>query len=194
MVLWGESSNPDGKIIFGLMVGSVLVEGVWYLWKSYSMKRAAAINGPRSASGDGSTRSGKPREHRDEGGAIKNMVLFFPDTKVACRKQFTSRNGCNVQNCRMSHDSRLSYSQLMRVLSSATRSIDVCVFCLTCHELTEILGVLVEKHLKIRVVTDSDQRDAMGSQVGALLKQGMFRWWWGDHSLSWSKCIVNLCQ
>ena len=99
-------------------------------------------------------------------------VLFFPDSAVACRSQFTQRHGCLSLSCRFSHDPQLSYARLMRALASARLRLDICVFCLTCKELTEIVTELNERGVIVRVITDSEQVHATGSQVGALRAAG----------------------
>jgi len=56
----------------------------------------------------------------ETGGADKNkvegrfQVLFFPDSQVACRDEFTRRYGCTNQRCRFSHDPQTAYAQLLR--------------------------------------------------------------------------------
>ena len=99
-------------------------------------------------------------------------VLFFPDEKVACRNEFTTRHGCTSPVCKFSHDSELSYAKLMHALGSAKNSVDVCVFCFTASELGSILCEMSKKGVAVRVITDSDQMNASGSQVGTLRKDG----------------------
>ena len=102
----------------------------------------------------------------------KCEVIFFPDEKVACRTEFTTRHGCTSPVCKFSHDSNLSYAKLMTTLNKATKSVDVCVFCFTAAELGSILCEMNKKGVAVRVITDSDQVSASGSQVGLLRKEG----------------------
>lgn len=100
-------------------------------------------------------------------------TLFFPDNKVACKAEFTQRHGCTNKVCHFSHDPKSSYAQLMKLLQSACRTLDVCVFTITCHDLADIVIDLHNKGVVVRLITDDEQVDASGSQIGAFRAAGI---------------------
>jgi len=101
----------------------------------------------------------------------KTEVLFFPDKTVACKAYFTQDYGCKNTNCRFSHKEN-SLSKLFTCMTSARKSIDVCVFVITCSDLADLLIQAYKKGVIVRVVTDNEQVDVPGSQIWKLRKQG----------------------
>ena len=109
-----------------------------------------------------------------DGQNVFYKMLFFPDDKVACRANFTKRHGCTNSTCQFSHDTDLSYAQLMKQVSSARKTIDLCVFTITCRDLSEIVIDLFNKGVAVRVITDDEQVDATGSQIGEFRAAGNY--------------------
>ncbi|XP_069124175.1 uncharacterized protein [Argopecten irradians] len=99
-------------------------------------------------------------------------VIFFPDSKVACVDYFTKTNGCMSRDCRFSHKEN-SLSKLFVTLSNSTRSMDVCVFVMTCTDLSDLLIRAHQRGVRVRVITDCEQVDATGSQVWRLRSEGI---------------------
>ena len=64
----------------------------------------------------------------------KTEVLFFPDSGIPCKDYYSSSTGCSKDDCPFLHD-ETAYLKLLRILQDAKKSIDVCVFCLTCGDL-----------------------------------------------------------
>lgn len=60
-------------------------------------------------------------------------VLFFPDRAMPC-KNFRSEKGCTRKNCKSLHDEDSSLLKFLRYLAGAKRTMDVCVFTITCDE------------------------------------------------------------
>ncbi|XP_033736395.1 mitochondrial cardiolipin hydrolase-like isoform X3 [Pecten maximus] len=106
--------------------------------------------------------------------AKKDMteVIFFPDSKVACVDYFTKVNGCVTRECRFSHKEN-SLSKLFMKLSRSIKSMDVCVFVMTCTDLTDLLIQAHRRGVCVRVITDCEQVDATGSQVWRLRSEGI---------------------
>lgn len=102
----------------------------------------------------------------------RTTVLFFPDSKIACKYHFTMRHGCTMQRCNYSHDEELSYGRLMRSLTSARRSVDICVYAITCAEMADLILQLFEKGVVVRVITDYGQMEATGSKIGKFRSNG----------------------
>jgi len=59
-----------------------------------------------------------------------------------------------------------------RYLQSAKKSIDLCVYTVTCSELADVIVKLNKLGVQVRVITDSEQQDASGSQVGYFRLEG----------------------
>ena len=69
-------------------------------------------------------------------------VLFFPDSGIPCQDFYSSPTGCSKnETCPFLHE-ETAYLRLLRLLKSAKKSIDVCVFCLTCGDLGDFIIVL----------------------------------------------------
>lgn len=101
------------------------------------------------------------------------LVLFFPDDGIPCQDFYNSRAGCPRDNCPFLHE-KTAYQSLVNLLRSARKTLDVCVFCITCADL---VSVLIERQcnagVEVRVITDSEQLRVTGSQIGKLRSEGV---------------------
>ena len=98
------------------------------------------------------------------------QILFFPDPKLSCRDYF-SRRGCRNPRCRLSHDNT-SLSQLSSRLNASKKSVDICVFTITSPALANIVIDLHRRGVQVRIITDQEQIDCSGSQVGRFRQEG----------------------
>ena len=105
------------------------------------------------------------KEHASE-------LLFFPDDRPTCKALYTERQGCHNPQCRFSHDENSSFNKLMKHLTSARQSIDLCIFCFTSPELSDIIITMHRRGLRVRLITDNEQVDASNSQVGKFRAEG----------------------
>ncbi|XP_043567698.1 mitochondrial cardiolipin hydrolase [Chiloscyllium plagiosum] len=98
------------------------------------------------------------------------QVLFFPAPVTCVRPLLLSSPGhCS---CSLSHrESALSC--LTRLLLSARRSLDVCVFTISSVELSNSVLAVHGRGVRVRVITDSDYMALAGSQVGAFRRAGI---------------------
>ena len=60
----------------------------------------------------------------------------------------------------------------IRYLQSAKKCIDLCIYSITCSDLADIIIKLNKLGVQVRVITDSDQQDASGSQAGRFRLEG----------------------
>jgi len=60
----------------------------------------------------------------------------------------------------------------IRYVRSARKCIDLCVYTITCSELVDVIVSLYKLGVQVRVITDNDQLDASGSQVGRFRVEG----------------------
>eukprot|EP00878_Enallax_costatus_P030730 GHUV01033509.1.p1 GENE.GHUV01033509.1~~GHUV01033509.1.p1 ORF type:complete len:145 (+),score=38.82 GHUV01033509.1:271-705(+) len=79
-------------------------------------------------------------------------VLFFPDPALPCHYMAN----CRRKNCNFAHQ-LTSLGRLQQYLASARSSIDVCVFTITCDEITRILLEAKQRGVRIRIISDNDQ-------------------------------------
>jgi cardiolipin hydrolase len=61
---------------------------------------------------------------------------------------------------------------VFRHIQLARRSIDLCVFSITCADLVEVVIRLNKMGVAVRVITDNEQVDATGSQIGRFRMEG----------------------
>lgn len=102
---------------------------------------------------------------------VISEVLFFPDKKIACRN-FLEGFGCNRVNCAYAHE-ETSLSKLIKVISKAERTLDVCVFTINCHELANAVVELHRKGVVVRVLTDDELMGSTGSQIQKFREEGI---------------------
>lgn len=84
-----------------------------------------------------------------------DCVLFFPDN--------AQRNSSSSSNV----------SRLIGVLSSAQRSLDVCVYTISSQKLVSALIDAHQRSVTVRVITDGEQMSSAGSQIMQLRKAGI---------------------
>jgi len=64
------------------------------------------------------------------------------------------------------------YCCCFRYVQSAKKCINLCVYSITCSELADVIVKLYKLGVQVRVITDSEQLDASGSQVGHFRMNG----------------------
>lgn len=72
------------------------------------------------------------------GGAGHDEVLFFPDGKMPCKHGRSCRRGAS---CQYAHHPT-SLTRFLQVLGSATRTLDICVFTITCNEVLTVAALV----------------------------------------------------
>ena len=105
-----------------------------FLWSGEGEAKVKQPKPPKASSAP-THPSDKPVVSRSQ-----TEVLFFPDSGIPCKDYYSSPTGCSKNEmCQFLHD-ETAYLRLLRILKSAKKSIDVCVFCLTCGDLGESSG------------------------------------------------------
>lgn len=119
----------------------------------------------------------KSKGQISEGGEKLNenfcKVLFFPDKQIPCFNYLLTAQGCTRKSCLHSHDEKSSFIQLIRLILNAKKSIDLCMFSVTCHELAE--AVLIKHRLgaKVRVISDTEYMNMSGSKIQSFMAEGI---------------------
>lgn len=123
---------------------TVLVSALALWYRHYYWKRS-------------SSNGGKPPSPRSK-------ILFFPDEATARSLSSNSKNGSVELG---------SLALLMSTLQKARKSIDVCVFMITCKELTDILISAHQRSVIVRIITDNENVFTSGSQIEVLRRAGV---------------------
>lgn len=92
-------------------------------------------------------------------------VLFFPDAATA---HTLSRERAG-EDC----VDRGSLSVLLETLQGTRKSLDVCVFTMSCKEIGDVLISAHSSGVTVRVVTDNEQSASTGSQIERLRRNGI---------------------
>lgn len=125
----------------------ILISGLVLWYSRYYWRREKEKNPPR----------------RSTGADHECKVLFFPDSATA--QSFSS----SVEDC----VDKGSLSVLIETLQGAKKSLDVCVFTMSCKELGDVLINAHSSGVVVRVITDNEQSAVSGSQIERLRKNGI---------------------
>lgn len=107
------------------------------------------------------------------GGGRAEDVLFFPDKAGMPCRFYGTPSGCRRgQRCTYAHEVT-SLVKFLRYLGSTRRTVDVCVFNLTCNEIADTLLDLKNRGVALRIITDKEQASSNGSDIGRLQKAGI---------------------
>lgn len=92
-------------------------------------------------------------------------VIFFPEPsgKMPCHND-AKPGGCHRQNCQYAHGPT-QLGRFLHYLRSAKQSLDICVFNITCDEISDTVMMLHKKGVRVRVMTDDDQANSQGSDI-----------------------------
>ena len=95
-------------------------------------------------------------------------AIFFPDAAMPCRS-FLRDQRCTRKRCTFAHE-KTSLVKLIRELDGATRTLEVCVFTITCNEIADAIENAAQRGVSVRIITDDDQMKSTGSDVARLAK------------------------
>ena len=104
-------------------------------------------------------------------GAGAPDVLFFPDGKMPCRAVMRGGECRRGDACEYAHG-RTSLTRLLDVINAATKTLDVCVFTITCNEIADAVVAAHKRGVKVRVISDDDQANAKGSDLASIGEAG----------------------
>lgn len=99
-------------------------------------------------------------------------VLFFPDSGMPCKK-FHSGEGCTRKNCKSIHDQGSSLLTFLSYINAAKKTMDICVFTITCDEIADAVLAAHERGVKVRVITDDGQAKGKGSDIQTFIDAGI---------------------
>ena len=101
--------------------------------------------------------------------AIDCEVLFFPDPALPCRSFLSGGALCKRPGCRFAHETT-SLVKLLALIGRAKRTLEVCVFTITCNEIADEIEAAAKRGVMVRIITDDEQAKSQGSDVTRLGK------------------------
>lgn len=105
-------------------------------------------------------------------GAGAPEVLFFPDEKMPCRVVMRGGKCRRGDACEYAHGPT-SLTRVLDVINAAERTLDVCVFTITCNELADAIIAARARGVTVRVISDDDQANARGSDLASIGEAGV---------------------
>lgn len=93
---------------------------------------------------------------------------FFDADQVECRKHVVAREPCELKQCAYY---KLKY--LLAILDSATETIDLCMYLITCTDLAQALIAAHRRGVKVRVIVEEEMSTSSESKVQQLLTAGI---------------------
>ncbi|OXB68753.1 hypothetical protein ASZ78_002168 [Callipepla squamata] len=104
----------------------------------------------------------------------RRAVLFFPSALCCTEELLAEAEGGRPSPCPCPLPrADCSFSRLLRLLLSARRSLELCLFSFSSPELGRAVAVLHRRGVRVRVVTDAQYMALRGSQIGALRMLGI---------------------
>lgn len=119
--------------------------------------------------------------HRGRKSNVKNTVkevLFFPDTEFPCEAVTRSYlASCHNPSCKRLHgfpkEVQSSLIKFISYIRTAARKLDICIYMLTQPILVNVIIELLEsRRIAVRIITDSKEYQAAGTQIRRLLDVG----------------------
>lgn len=101
---------------------------------------------------------------------IRHRVLFFPDRAVLHKHNMNDSYSTETGK---SSDAPTAFTELIQVIQGVQHCIDVCVFAISCNDLSSELTKLHKKGVVVRVITDGQQMNSLGNDVGKLRGTGI---------------------
>lgn len=99
-------------------------------------------------------------------GGESTSVVFFPDPAMPC-KAFMKGEVCQRKNCVYSHEPT-SLSILLKEIRAAKKTLDICVFTITCDKISDEVKDVAKRGVIVRIICDDEQAAAKGSDIGRL--------------------------
>mmetsp|Transcript_6744 Transcript_6744/g.9156 ORF Transcript_6744/g.9156 Transcript_6744/m.9156 type:complete len:205 (+) Transcript_6744:11-625(+) len=101
-----------------------------------------------------------------------NSVLFFPDNKMPCTSLIGSGECKKGVKCKLAHEPT-SLVHFLRYIQGAKKSLDICVFTITCDEIANEVILAHKRGVRVRVITDDGQRGNRGSDIERMKADGI---------------------
>jgi len=101
----------------------------------------------------------KVRKHWSKRELEVNQVLFFPDNPMTAFEESRKNNS--------------SISKLMALVSSCTKSLDMCLFLITLKDMASLAIKLMQDGVRVRLIVDHSNIGIAGCQVGRLREAGV---------------------
>mmetsp|Transcript_128098 Transcript_128098/g.190885 ORF Transcript_128098/g.190885 Transcript_128098/m.190885 type:complete len:220 (-) Transcript_128098:29-688(-) len=110
----------------------------------------------------------KPKKESTSVSITSSEVIFFPDEKMPCN----NGSSCKRKQCNFAHEPT-GLTRMLDVLSSAKKTLDICVFTITANEIADRVIDIHKSGVTVRVITDDDQRVSSGSDIQRMADAGI---------------------
>lgn len=95
-------------------------------------------------------------------------VMFFSNTSALCRLHSNRGMPCKIPNCPVAY-----LRNLVSYLDGASKSIDVCMYFLTCQKLSEAIINASYRGVEVKIITDRRTAHNDDSNATLLYKNGV---------------------
>eukprot|EP00667_Euglena_gracilis_P024131 EG_transcript_27581 len=99
-------------------------------------------------------------------------VLFFPDQKLPCKFHYETQSCKFGDKCRYTH-APTNLTRFCDKLKGAQKSIDICVFNITCDFITKQVIEAHKRGVKVRIISDNAQAQTQHSDIPELRSAGI---------------------
>eukprot|EP00899_Mesostigma_viride_P012869 jgi/Mesvir1/21583/Mv04022-RA.1 len=111
----------------------------------------------------------------DAGTAVNKSTfreaIFFPDPAMPCRN-YANGQPCTRKNCTYAH-TETSLVKVLNHIKRAKTSLDICVFTITCDEISDTVIAAHKRNVQVRVITDDAQSSTKGSDIQRMIQSGV---------------------
>ena len=105
-------------------------------------------------------------------GNTRSEVLFFPDKAMPCRYGDKCHRKSKGKGCKFAHDDT-SLVKFLKFIGHAKSTLDICVFNITCDEITSAIISRHKHGVNVRIITDNDTADSKGSDIEECRRSGI---------------------
>ncbi|KAJ0406490.1 hypothetical protein P43SY_001421 [Pythium insidiosum] len=98
-------------------------------------------------------------------------VMFFPDPRFPCRAAVAGET-CTRKACKFSHE-ETNLLKILKYLRSAKRTLEICVFTITCDEIANEVLAAHARGVTVRIITDDGQSKGLGSDIQKFVDAGI---------------------
>ncbi|XP_043282873.1 mitochondrial cardiolipin hydrolase [Venturia canescens] len=145
--------------IFVLVAGVLGSEIMWQIWKCIQNRSVVKSN-----------KSNNVIPNKETVTADDNEILMFTEKGKLCRSHAITRIPCKKSNCPVGY-----IKKLVSYLSRASKTLDVCLYIMTCDDVTNAIIMAHRQSARVRVIVDSgmSENPACNNQILRMRRAGI---------------------